>query len=111
MNSEQNVQPTSESGNSTKPVLAAGQSVCPCCGADWDDGDIYERLRNHEAYKNWSDEKVREAAGHYGWAENDKKRFSRLIGVEDSSIYDGISWWQCPDCKQLWDRWSGKPCG
>lgn len=40
MNTEQNFQNSTEASNNTKPALAEGQSVCPCCGADWDDGDM-----------------------------------------------------------------------
>ncbi len=28
--------------------------------------------------------------------------YSRLIGVEESEIYDGIIRWRCPDCKHEW---------
>jgi rubredoxin len=34
-------------------------------------------------------------------------KFSKLIGIEDPTIYDGISWWQCPNCKKVWDRFTG----
>lgn len=38
----------------------------------------------------------------------DGKVFSRVIGLEDPSVYDGVSWWGCPRCKAQWDRWTGK---
>lgn len=31
--------------------------------------------------------------------------FKREIGVEDPMIYDGVLYWQCPDCKGEWGRW------
>lgn len=34
--------------------------------------------------------------------------YSLLIGIEDPKKYDGISWWMCPYCKQLWDRFTGE---
>lgn len=37
-----------------------------------------------------------------------RKKYSRLIGIEDPNIYDGVSWWRCPDCGATWDRWTGK---
>ena len=41
-----------------------------------------------------------------------KPHFSRLIGVElpysHPKHYDGVSFWQCPDCDGLWDRWTGE---
>jgi ribosomal protein L37AE/L43A len=35
--------------------------------------------------------------------------WGREIGIEDSSIYDGISWWLCPDCGHVWKRFSWAP--
>lgn len=35
--------------------------------------------------------------------------FSRKIGIEDGRIYDGISWWQCPDCKYIWKAYPWGP--
>ena len=26
----------------------------------------------------------------------------REIGIEDPAIYDGVSWWRCPDCSFTW---------
>jgi len=34
--------------------------------------------------------------------------YSRLIGIEDPKVYDGVYLWQCPDCQSTWDRWSGE---
>jgi hypothetical protein len=28
--------------------------------------------------------------------------YKREIGYEDPEIYDGIYYWQCPDCKHEW---------
>ena len=30
--------------------------------------------------------------------------FSRLVGIEDPMIYDGICCWMCPDCGYVWLR-------
>jgi len=38
----------------------------------------------------------------------DGKRYSRLIGIEDPLLYDGVSFWQCPDCGLRWNRWTKK---
>jgi hypothetical protein len=41
------------------------------------------------------------------WEYNvDVETFSRVIGIEDPAIYDGVSWWKCPDCGIRWDRWT-----
>jgi hypothetical protein len=36
---------------------------------------------------------------------------TRVIGVEYTGTFDGISEWQCPDCGQRQGRWSGKVLG
>jgi predicted Zn-ribbon and HTH transcriptional regulator len=36
------------------------------------------------------------------------EKYSRLIGIEDPKVYDGVSWWMCPFCKSKWGRWSGE---
>lgn len=33
--------------------------------------------------------------------------YSKLIGVEDPELYDGVSWWMCPICEKTWDRYTG----
>jgi hypothetical protein len=40
------------------------------------------------------------------WATTDG--YSRVIGIEIPGLYDGISYWQCPDCHASWDRWTGE---
>lgn len=40
-------------------------------------------------------------AGYYQLGET---HFSRLIGIEDPMIYDGICCWMCPDCGYVWLR-------
>lgn len=60
---------------------------CPHCKADLRNGEIPEKDR--EAFGN-------------------KKYFSRLIGIEILGGYDGIQYWKCPECKVVWDRFTGK---
>ncbi len=31
--------------------------------------------------------------------------FSRTIGVEVHGLYDGVLFWQCPECRGRWHRW------
>lgn len=31
--------------------------------------------------------------------------YSRMIGVKIPEIYDGVLFWQCPDCGKAWHRW------
>lgn len=30
--------------------------------------------------------------------------FSRIIGIEITEQYDGVSQWKCPDCSYTWNR-------
>lgn len=30
--------------------------------------------------------------------------YSRLIGIEEPEIYDGIIAWKCPECRAIWPR-------
>jgi len=36
------------------------------------------------------------------------KTYSKIIGLEDPRIYDGICEWVCPACGARWDRFSNK---
>lgn len=31
--------------------------------------------------------------------------YSRIVGVEIRGVYDGVLYWQCPDCGHCWHRW------
>jgi hypothetical protein len=46
--------------------------------------------------------------GYYGdWKPEDGPRYySRMIGVEISGVYDGMLFWECPDCGGRWHRWA-----
>ena len=80
---------------------------CKYCGADWEGEDIYKALRAHEAYKDWSDERVKEAASHYGWTPENGKKFKRQMSLEIRGVYDGVLYWKCPDCGTYTGRFSG----
>lgn len=30
--------------------------------------------------------------------------YSRMIGIEVQSVYDGVIAWHCPDCGTIWPR-------
>lgn len=34
-------------------------------------------------------------------------KYSFLIGIENPKLYDGISFWKCPFCHTVWDRFTG----
>lgn len=37
------------------------------------------------------------------------RRWGNHIGIEDSLVYDGISWWQCGQCSHIWKRFPWSP--
>ncbi|OGM09255.1 hypothetical protein A2Z67_04930 [Candidatus Woesebacteria bacterium RBG_13_36_22] len=61
---------------------------CPVCKVDWRGKKIPKEYKEHYP----------SGATHY----------SRLIGIEIQGGYDGVSYWECPDCKTRWDRWTHK---
>ena len=69
-----------------KPIDTLGK--CPKCGVSWDGELIPEDIRHHYPPP-------------YHW--------SRVIGIEDTMIYDGIMWWKCPDCKEIFKRFPWSP--
>jgi rubredoxin len=76
---------------------------CPECGVNWHDGDIYWSLSKNPIYEKYSKKQILEFAQSYGWTKENGKFFSRVVGLEDHS-YDGVSKWECPDCKHTWNR-------
>ena len=75
-----------------KTAIAAGfddeADSCPRCQSDWRGKLIPPKDRHFFA--------------------GTKPHFRRLVGVEVPG-YDGVSYWQCPDCNAMWDRWTGTP--
>lgn len=93
-----------------KPTkLKEGDRKCPKCGSDWDGGsivDTFKRMRD-ESDPRWqkTDEEIEEEVKMYY---RPPYRWGREIGVEIIGDYDGISYWKCPDCKTLFNRFTGK---
>ena len=90
---------------------------CPKCDAQWQGEDIYEYFLKRRAdgdpyYMGKTDAEIRNAAGNYGWTEENHRCFGNLIGIELSydhpQHYDGVSYWQCPDCKTTWNRFTNE---
>ena len=73
--------------------------LCPNCRSNWDNGDIFDTLRGQKWCAHMSDETLRaQIRTDYG---SPPFRWSRLIGIETPD-YDGVSFWQCPDCSARW---------
>jgi hypothetical protein len=86
---------------------------CPKCDYQWKSNkNIYEEFRENPSYKDMTDEQVKEVASHYGHTEANPQYFSKLVGIElpydHPDYYDGVSRWMCPNCKNEWNRWTGK---
>ena len=83
---------------------------CPKCNANWEGGSILETFKEQQKVKgswceNMTDEEMLEGY-------SPPYRWSRQIGIElpldHPNHYDGISYWQCPDCKTTFNRFTGK---
>lgn len=78
---------------------------CPACGANWCDQDIFTVLRGQDWCKDKTDEELR---AYIEQCYSPPYAFSRLIGVElpydHPQHYDGVSYWQCPDCSEKFQR-------
>ena len=97
-----------------KLKLEKGQRECPKCSSSWDGGSILETFikgRDDDSQK-WCKDMTNEEI------EEDMKacysapyRWGREIGIElpfdHPNHYDGISYYQCPDCKTTFNRFTG----
>lgn len=62
----------------------SGLDNCPHCGVSLIGDPIPEKDRHH-----------------FG----KETHFRREVGIEIWGAYDGILYWQCPDCGGSWHRW------
>jgi hypothetical protein len=40
-----------------------------------------------------------------GYYAHDATHYSKIIGIELRGVYDGVLYWQCPECGGKWHRW------
>ena len=83
---------------------------CPECNSNWDGGSILETFikQREEGIKCWqgmSNEKIEQ---YMKESYSPPYRWRRQLGIEVEGLYDGISYWKCPDCNTLFDRFTGK---
>jgi len=77
--------------------------ICPHCNSNLEGGLIFDTF-----FKQYGDkEKALETAAMYGATETEG-RWGRQIGIEVRGKYDGVSYWKCPDCETVWDRFTGE---
>lgn len=86
---------------------------CPKCKSSWDGGSILEtfiqqRENGSEYWKGKTDEQIEERMKE---SYRPPYRWGREIGIElpydHPNRYDGVSYWQCPDCKTTFNRFTG----
>jgi Zn-finger nucleic acid-binding protein len=70
------------------------KTYCPHCGVSLQGSLIPEE---HQHWYNHPDAKP----GDPDWVTHG----GRAIGVEVLGVYDGVLYWQCPDCDGMWNRW------
>lgn len=89
------------------------KNVCPHCDADLRGEPIPPE--NFVHYDDCDEQKERNKdrwpEGRcfclpYGEKEPEDRFFSRIIGIEQPGVYDGVLYWLCPDCGKAWQRWS-----
>lgn len=84
---------------------------CPQCGSSWRGGQIPSESVSKGYYGHHNPcKKLREWDKGYDELTQctcPVRHYSRLIGIEVPSKYDGVSYWRCPDCGATWDRWTG----
>lgn len=79
---------------------------CPKCKVPWrKEETIYEYFLRE--YNN--EEEARKSAEMYGCTPEHPMHFGvNVVGIEDSEIYDGISYWKCQKCNTYFSRWTMK---
>ncbi len=87
---------------------------CPNCKKSLEGGKIIDTFKKQrdEGVKIWngcSDEDLQKYINESYGKQSSEQVWSRVIGIEFQGEYDGISAWQCPDCKYQWNRFTGKP--
>lgn len=92
------------------------ERLCKKCGSNWDGGSILEEfLKQRDNAKEggyrfgWTDQQVEDSMKEYY---SPPYRWGREIGIQllfdHPDHYDGVSYWQCPDCKTTFNRFTGK---
>lgn len=84
---------------------------CPVCAFQWKGQDILEyfkeqREAGHPSFVDKDDDDLMGAAGLFGWSKENPTYFKNLVGLEIPGKYDGVSYWTCPECRNVWDRFT-----
>lgn len=86
---------------------------CPACKSSWDGGFIFDTFcqQRAEGYPMWADKTDAEIMDYVKEAYPAPYIWHRQIAIEITEEYDGVSIWQCPDCKAQWDAFTGERMG
>ena len=78
---------------------------CPKCNTEWEEKEnIYETFIRQGKTK----EESSIAAEMYGCTKENPQYFGKdVIGIETDK-YDGVSYWECQQCKTVFDRFTMK---
>ena len=83
--------------------MAAGKN-CPSCNTDWEEEETITQYFESQGY---SHRKAVQTAALYGCTPKSPKHFGKnVVGIEISEQYDGVSYWQCQECKVMFNRWT-----
>lgn len=79
--------------------------VCPNCGVNWEGSEVHEEINSLNVFSHKSTNEVKTIAGEFGWSEDNKVKFSRVIVIqaEEKTFY------QCPEirCAVVYDTETG----
>ena len=94
----------------SKKIVNQDTKSCPKCKSSWDGGLIVEEFikQREEGSTLWEGKSDKEIKKYVEETYSKPYRFGRLIGIEIQGGYDGISYYQCPDCKATWNRFTGE---
>lgn len=81
---------------------------CPKCNSNWNGSPILETFikQREEGVKCWQNKSNEEIEAEMKEHYRPPYVWRREIGIETLD-YDGISYWQCPDCKTTFNRFTG----
>ena len=79
---------------------------CPSCSTPWEEHlNIYEFFLTQGKNK----AEASKAAEMYGCTKEEPRHFGKdVVGIEVPVKYDGVSYWQCQKCEDIFDRWTMK---
>jgi hypothetical protein len=77
------------------------EETCPHCGVSLQGEPVPEHYLIHDSDCTSEQTGVRCFCLPYGKVTH----FGRKIGIEVQGVYDGVLYWQCPDCGGKWHRW------